>query len=386
MTDDLSDRLRRLVDRAQPVDLDEVTHRHPVRARHPVRLAVAGLAVLAAIAGAVALLRVDRAEDGAPVATTPSTVPGTVPTTTVPTTTSPPTTVAPASGPATFVGVTTEGRLVVVDVATGQEVRELARLGDPRTPATADDPIPPNSIESVEVIRATDEVDFRVDQVLYGTCCEPAAGEIFAIGIDGSPTTIPPFEAPQDNGRLFFGHHPAVDDQGTALVASFADGAVSSVTLDDDYASGASQYDLDAQGSATDPSWVRGGAWQIAYEVLGETRTIHLAAGPVAGDIRELTPPDGRIWVDPVGIDGRLVVAEQCCTDEQLQDAATGRVIDTATGEVVDSFAYSGPVGDQDVSATDDLIVTYADGRVVSLDPETGVERALASGFIAASW
>ena len=52
MTDDLSDRLRRLVDQAQPVDLDEVTHRHPVRGRHPCRLAVAGLAVLAAIAGA----------------------------------------------------------------------------------------------------------------------------------------------------------------------------------------------------------------------------------------------------------------------------------------------------------------------------------------------
>ena len=64
--DELSDHLRRLVERAQPVDLDEIIHRRPVRGGRTVRgvrllvVALAGVAVLALVAGAVALLRIDR--------------------------------------------------------------------------------------------------------------------------------------------------------------------------------------------------------------------------------------------------------------------------------------------------------------------------------------
>ena len=68
--DELSDRLRRLVERAQPVDLDEVIHRRPVRSNRPLVLALAGVAVLALVAGAVALLRIDR-HDAAPITTDP---------------------------------------------------------------------------------------------------------------------------------------------------------------------------------------------------------------------------------------------------------------------------------------------------------------------------
>ena len=135
MTDDLSDRLRRLVDRAQPVELDEVTHRRVTPTRRPLVLAMAGLAVVALVAGAVALLRIDG-DDAAPVATTPSTtVPTpvtTAPTTTVPTTTS--IVDSPVGDVPQFVGVTQDGRLVVVDVRTGDEVLELARMEDPTLP------------------------------------------------------------------------------------------------------------------------------------------------------------------------------------------------------------------------------------------------------------
>ncbi len=75
--DELSDRLRRLVERAQPVDLDDVIHRRPVRGVRPLVVALAGVAVLALVAGAVALLRIDR-DAVAPVTTDPP------PTTTVP--------------------------------------------------------------------------------------------------------------------------------------------------------------------------------------------------------------------------------------------------------------------------------------------------------------
>ena len=74
--DELSDHLRRLVERAQPVDLDEIIHRRPVRGGRTVRgvrllvVALAGVAVLALVAGAVALLRIDR-DDAAPITTDP---------------------------------------------------------------------------------------------------------------------------------------------------------------------------------------------------------------------------------------------------------------------------------------------------------------------------
>lgn len=71
--DELSDGLRRLVDQAQPVDLDEVIHRRPARRVRPLVVALAGVAVLALVAGAVALLRIDH-DDAAPITTDPTTV------------------------------------------------------------------------------------------------------------------------------------------------------------------------------------------------------------------------------------------------------------------------------------------------------------------------
>ena len=68
--DELPDRLRRLVERAQPVELDEVMHRRPARGGHLLVVALAGVAVLALVAGAVALLRLDR-RDAAPITTDP---------------------------------------------------------------------------------------------------------------------------------------------------------------------------------------------------------------------------------------------------------------------------------------------------------------------------
>ncbi len=67
---ELPDRLRRLVERAQPVDFDEVIHRRPVRGARPLVVALAAVAVLALVAGAVALLRIDR-HDAAPMTTDP---------------------------------------------------------------------------------------------------------------------------------------------------------------------------------------------------------------------------------------------------------------------------------------------------------------------------
>lgn len=68
--DQLSHGLRRLVERAEPLDLDEVIHRRPVRGVRPLVVALAGVAVLALLAGAVALLRIDH-HDAAPITTRP---------------------------------------------------------------------------------------------------------------------------------------------------------------------------------------------------------------------------------------------------------------------------------------------------------------------------
>ena len=69
--DELSDRLRHLVERAQPVDLDEVIRRRSGAGRRRLLVvALAGVAVLALVAGAVALLRIDR-DDAPPISTDP---------------------------------------------------------------------------------------------------------------------------------------------------------------------------------------------------------------------------------------------------------------------------------------------------------------------------
>jgi hypothetical protein len=79
--------------------------------------------------------------------------------------------------PDVLVGVTEDGRLVVIDVDTGEEVRELWSLDDPTQPD------PPEG-GHFAITGVALHPDGR--HVFVETCCEPAAGSIYTVAIDGS--------------------------------------------------------------------------------------------------------------------------------------------------------------------------------------------------------
>ncbi|MGK2948282.1 MAG: hypothetical protein ACSLFP_06895 [Acidimicrobiales bacterium] len=81
-----------------------------------------------------------------------------------------------APQPDVVVAVTGDGRLVVLDVATGDELRELAAYDDPNAGAPEGGPY---SISGVALHPNGQDVYFE-------TCCEPAAGAVFRVPIDGS--------------------------------------------------------------------------------------------------------------------------------------------------------------------------------------------------------
>ncbi len=86
--------------------------------------------------------------------------------------------------------VTVDGRLVVLDAATGAELRQLADLGDPRG-GGAEGP-GPNHVTTVSVTPDG-------STAYFDSCCEPAAGLIFAVPTDGSrePEPLTPRTRPR---------------------------------------------------------------------------------------------------------------------------------------------------------------------------------------------
>ena len=129
--------------------------------------------------------------------TTAATVPPTVPLT-VPLATAAPTTAPLATAPTAIVAVTVDGRLVVLDAATGAELRQLADLGDPRG-GGAEGP-GPNHVTTVSVTPDG-------STAYFDSCCEPAAGMIFSVPTDGSRPPEP----------LTNGLGPAVSPDGRSL-------------------------------------------------------------------------------------------------------------------------------------------------------------------------
>ncbi len=308
--DDLSRRLRRLVDHAAPVRLDEVTQPRRASALRRVRPAlVVGVLSAVAILAGVLLVRANDGREEQDLDVISPTVPSTAP---PPTTGPAPTTVPTATtiqlppDPAEFVGITDDGRLVVIDVATGEEIRELAQQGDPDTPGTPDVPIPPNHISFAEVVPGSPA------QVLYNTCCEPATAETFGIGIDGSPTTVPVNLAMGNGDFLFYGEYPAVNEAGeVATAVAPGAGAVSTFPIGDH--EDRTYLDPDTSGALGGPAWIGVGA--VAYVTFPDDdgSALRVLLQDDEATVLSWDAPDGTVWTHPVGYGERIIVAEQCC-------------------------------------------------------------------------
>ena len=265
--------------------------------------------------------------------------------------------------------ITTDGRLVLLDAATGEELRELDVAGSPS--ATSSEGPPPNYLDSVALAP-----DGRI--AYYDDCCEPVSGNLYAI-LTGGGTRA-------DAGYYYA---PAVSPDGSTLAV--LDVAVGIALLD------AATYervgeipDPGYEGSLRAPAWSPDGS-QVAWERLSEGGDQIAVADAVDGaTAHEVPQPEGPGWQLPAWrADGLLVVAAQCCggfSEPAATEPGEAAVIDPADGEVVATFPHPGFVVDQDLDPSGTwLLVTYDDGALVAIGPD-GEPRTIGSGFRAASW
>jgi hypothetical protein len=365
--------------------------RAPARRRRTAMYAVGVGGAFAASVGAYVVLDHDPDESSvdtfydSSTSTTRAPRPVAPPTSVVQATTS---TVAPAERPTDFVGVTVDGRLVVVDAATGAEARELARRNDPRRPSGEGGP---NVISGVAVDRIR-----RV--VYYETCCEPAIGSVWSVPLDGGEST-----------PVHYFSWPSLSADGTSMVGLAADRIVLTDLRGGASLNAPSRVALDSSVAIFHAALSADGG-RIAYERtatdVDDTMTSEVvvvqASSLIAPDsddnAQRAAMSDARVLRDPEGIgfmhpvvrrDGMVLVVQQCCYGTAPADVADGprkaRVVDPGTGELVGSFEYPGAVVDQQYDASGTwLIVTLADGRVIWLGGDGRGD--LASGFTAAAW
>jgi outer membrane protein assembly factor BamB len=346
------------------------------------RLAVAGVGAAGALAaGAGAYVALDRPPHDAQVDTVrgdppPSTliVTSTVPTRPATTTT---TTPAPGPRPTDFVAVTNDGRLVVVDAATGTEIRQLAHRADPRQSTSAEGA--PNVISGVTVDRGH-------GVVYYETCCEPAVGSVYSVPLAGGEST-----------HVTYLSWPALSGDGSTLVGLAAGRVRAFGTATSEWRSG---YDLSPNVFHTTVSpdgsvvaYERGNPGElVVVDVADLVADLADGGGDEAqrdalANARTWRDPDGIGWMHPAfDREGRVVVAQQCCYGPEAGvGPRRAHVVDPATGEVVDSFDYPAPVVDQEYDASGTwLLVTLADGQIQWFgDGESGT---LGAAYLAADW
>jgi hypothetical protein len=328
----------------------------------------------AVVASLVAFALVDGSPRDAQVDTVrgepaPTTIVVTAPTRT-PSTTS---TTAPPPGPlpTDAVAVTVDGRLIVADVATGTELRELARRGDPRAAVGEG---APSVISGVTVDRAN-------GLVYYETCCEPAVGSVFVVPLDGGEST-----------RVADFSWPALSADGRILAGLGGD-SLQLIALPDSGWVGGRDRSLVFHTS------ISADGTRIAYErgqgELVVVDTEDLATASASQDEQLAVLDHARSWQDPEGVgwmfpvfnrEGDLVVAQQCCyASPQEPGPRAARVVAADTGEVLGSFQYPAPVADQeyDVSGTW-LLVTLTDGRLVWFGG--GTTGTVTGAYLAADW
>ena len=272
---ELEDRLRALqgVEPRDPVGMADLERR--VTRRRARRMAAGAAASLVVIAGAIVAwpsgddtVQVDVVDDPTTTVSTPTSMdPGPTTTESPETTTStsqpvgydgiqlPPRSTEP---PAQFVAVTSDGRLVVVETATGQELRQLTASGDP----TAD---PPDEGPGPNVI---DSVALSPDgaTVWYSECCEPAGGSLFRVPIDGS---APPT-------RVAYGYEPALPASSRWVAAASTYGVL--VVDAEDGPSRAWNHE-EASGEHQETAW----------SLDGERLVVRIGM-PDAGDLLVLDP------------------------------------------------------------------------------------------------
>lgn len=277
--------------------------------------------------------------------------------------------------PEQMVATTEDGRLVVLDVATGNEVRELARAG------TASDYDNAGSESFIDAV----EVDPAGSTVYFSTCCEPAPGAMFRVPLDGSEEPVRlALDGAYPDVRSGAPEHIVVTNTIGVYMYELPVGP-----LEDPVGSSGGARELaEASGNGSQPFWL--GPTSLAFQRFDPDQGSSIAVvsdiDTKAPTVTDLSTESGIGWEHPVGTAAAIIVAEQCCAPE-YGDRATGRVVDPATGAVLESFELEGPVADLDLS-DNWLLITYTDGEIVQVDLSSQALTAepLASGVDNAAW
>jgi hypothetical protein len=287
--------------------------------------------------------------------------------------------------PEQLVAITEDGRLVVVDTATGAEVRELARRDDPRAPLAADEPVAGRTtIDGLDVPPGG-------GLVWFSTCCEPISGAPYRVPLDGS--------APDE--RAGGGGYAPDYGASARYVAN-----VTPVGIDIDDPVG----DFGLTWWA--PDGIAGGLRRVAWSLDGQTVAITYgqegrlalldvtrfqgaeASDVIAFDHQEPVVLPGDGWALPsFARDGSLVVAQQ--TDAGWAHVAIDVATFLTTGELVTSDLFQAdhegiPVS-QDHDATGEWLVVVeadddgVDGGIHWFGPDGRTGRVPGS-YRAAAW
>lgn len=389
---ELEDQLRALqrVEPRAPADMAALRRR--IVRRRTRRMAAGAAASLAVLAGAIVAwpsgddaVQVDVVDDPTTTVSTPTSEDSAPTTTESPETTTstsqpigydgiqlPPRSTEP---PAQFVSVTADGRLVVVETATGRELRQLTASGDPTA-------APPEHGPGANVI---DSVALSPDgsTVWYSECCEPAGGSLFRVPIDGS---APPT-------RVADGYDPALPASSRWVSAVSTYGVL---VVDAEEGPSRTWWHEEASGEHQEAAWSLDGerlAVRIGMPEGGDLLIVDPATfGPVEDGVTPASDPplvviEGAWRLPAFSRDGRILAA-------QLTNGTwSPRLLDPNTGtDEPAPFEYALPVPlDHDYDPTGEWLLvleTTEDtgaGTARWIGPDGSTEQ-VAGSYRAVSW
>ena len=262
--------------------------------------------------------------------------------------------------PAQIVALTKQGDVVVIDRET-QESRVIASF-----PPREDPQVEAGSFRAVDVTALPD------GRFLVATCCEPAAGHMYALSEDGHRLKD------QD---LF------AEDAGHDAATRVASGELVGLVIRplDDLNSAAYTLAPPAGVSGWSPDSI---SWstaddRIAFTLGGEIGVVAVSADSLA-DATFVDPPDGSYWAGVASTSDGIVAVEQ--RGEPLHSTGPSRLlrVDVETGESSEVVPTEGRISDLAADPTGGYLLWVEGGDVRWLG--NADEGTVPGDFIAASW
>ncbi len=265
-----------------------------------------------------------------------------------------------APAPLQIVALTEQGDIVVIDRKT-KESRVLASF-----PPRDDRQVAAGSFRAVDVMALPD------GRLLLATCCEPAAGHMYALSEDGHRLKD------QD---LF------AEDAGHDADSRVASGELVGLVIRplSDLKSAASTLALppDLTGFSPDNiSWAPGEE-RIAFTIGGKLAVVDVSADSLA-DATFVDPPSGSHWSGAAYTTDGTVAVEQ--GGDPLHPSGPSRLlrVEMATGESSELVSTEGRVTDLAVDSTGTSLLWVEGGNLRWLVADQ--DATLPGDFIAAGW